>query len=92
MKSRRTSYEIYWEILTFCKTAKSFTQGCGTGANLNSKIGQDYVDLLISKGYLRKVPEGDRLLLCATAAAKAYIDAFARLYQSLYRDAPEFKL
>jgi len=91
MKSRRTSYEIYWEILTFCKTAKSFTQVVNR-CDLNSKIGQDYVDFLISKGYLRKVPEGDRLLLCATAAAKAYIDAFARLYQSLYRDAPEFKL
>ncbi len=91
MKSRRTSYEIYWEILTFCRTARSFTHVVNR-CDLNSKIGQDYVDFLISKGYLRKVPEGERLLLCTTAAAKDYIDAFSRLYQSLYRDAPEFKL
>ena len=25
MAERRTQYEIYWEILVFCKTPRSFT-------------------------------------------------------------------
>ncbi len=91
MNARRTSYEIYWEILTFCKAGKSFTQVVGR-CDLNSKIGQDYVDFLLSKGYLSRISVGDRPLLKTSDAAKEYLDTFARLYQSLYQNAPEFKL
>jgi len=91
MNARRPSYEIYWEILTFCKAGKSFTQVVGR-CDLNSKIGQEYVDFLVSKGYLSRVQEGDRSLLRTTSAASVYLDTFARLYQSLYQNAPEFKL
>jgi len=39
---RRTQYEIYWEILVFCKTPRSFTSIVHR-CNLNSKTGQDYI-------------------------------------------------
>jgi predicted transcriptional regulator len=51
MAERRTQYEIYWEILVFCKTAKTFT-GIINRCDLNSKIGQEYIGFLCSKGYL----------------------------------------
>lgn len=91
MNARRTSYEIYWEILTFCRSPKSFTQIIGR-CDLNSKIGQEHVSFLISKEYLVRMNEGDRQLLKTTTAAKTYLETFAKLYQSLYQGAPEFKL
>ncbi len=87
MNSRRTSYEIYWEMLAFCKPGKSFTQVIGR-CDLNSKIGQEHVGFLISKGYLVRMDEGDRQLLKTTAASKTYLDTFATLYQSLFQGAP----
>ncbi|MGQ9759793.1 MAG: winged helix-turn-helix domain-containing protein [Candidatus Methanomethylicaceae archaeon] len=42
---------MFWEILTYCKTPRLFTsiiQRC----DLNSKIAQNYLGFLESKGYI----------------------------------------
>ncbi|MCX6681944.1 MAG: hypothetical protein NTY71_03025 [Methanoregula sp.] len=51
MTGRRSTYEIYWEILVFCKTPKLFT-GIISRCDLNSKTGQGYLGFLAGKGYL----------------------------------------
>jgi predicted transcriptional regulator len=91
MKGRRTSYEIYWEILVYCRTARSFTAVIGR-CDLNSKTGQEYIAFLCSKGYLDKVREGGKTLIQSTEAAKEYIDQFSGLYQKLFDKGPEFRL
>jgi len=51
MSGRRTVYEIYWEILVYCKTPRSFTAIINR-CDLNSKTGQEYTGFLAGKGYL----------------------------------------
>ena len=65
MAERRTRYEIFWEILVFCKTAKTFT-GIINRCDLNSKTGQEYIGFLCAKGYLSKVTEGEKSRYVAT--------------------------
>jgi predicted transcriptional regulator len=91
MAGRRTPYEIYWEILVFCKTPRSFTSIINR-CDLNSKIGQEYLDFLSRKGYLSTVQEGERTRFQATGQAAEYIALFSRLYQSLFDTIPGFKL
>ncbi len=91
MNNRRTQYEIYWEILTYCKTSRSITQIIQR-CNLNSKIGQEYVDFLVSKGYLGKRMEKERVLFTTTPAAKGYVEIFMKLYLELFKNSPEFRL
>ncbi len=91
MNNRRTMYEIYWEILTYSKTPRSITQIIQR-CNLNSKIGQEYVDFLEGKDYLAKAMDGDRSLYVATPAAKEYLEIFMKLYLELFKDSPEFRL
>jgi len=91
MAGRRTPYEIYWEILVFCKTPRSFTSIINR-CDLNSKTGQEYLDFLCGKGYLSTIPEGERTRFQATAQAAEYIALFSRLYQSLFDTIPGFKL
>lgn len=91
MNNRRTQYEIYWEILTYCKSPKLITQIIQR-CNLNSKIGQEYVDFLISKAYLAKTQEKDKALYMTTAAAKGYVEIFMKLYLELFKNSPEFRL
>ncbi len=92
MKSeRRTQYEIYWEILVFCKTPRSFTGIIGR-CDLNSKTGQDYLGFLESRGYLFRVQDDGKTLYVATEQAKEYILLFSRLYQQLFDTGPGFKL
>ena len=91
MSERRSQYEIYWEILTFCRTAKSFT-GIINRCNLNSKSGQEYLEFLIGKGYLVAVPESERTSYISTARAAEYTALFAKLYQSVFDEIPGFKL
>lgn len=88
---RRTQYEIYWEILVFCKTPRSFT-GIIHRCNLNSKTGQDYIEFLTSKGYLSLIVEGEKAMYSATMRAGEYISLFTRLYQTLFDTAPGFRL
>jgi predicted transcriptional regulator len=91
MASRRSPYEIYWEILVFCRIPRSFTSIINR-CDLNSKIGQEYLDFLTGKGYLEKVLDEDRSSFQATSKAQEYIALFTRLYQSLFGTIPGFKL
>lgn len=91
MNNRRTQYEIYWEILTYCKTPRLITQIIQR-CNLNSKIGQEYLDFLVSKGYLTNTQEKEKILYITTPAAKGYVEIFMKLYLELFKNTPEFKL
>ncbi len=91
MNNRRTQYEIYWEILTYCTSPRLITQIIQR-CNLNSKIGQEYVDFLVSKGYLAKTLEKDKSLYMTTPAAKGYVEIFMKLYLELFKNSPEFRL
>jgi predicted transcriptional regulator len=90
VNNRRTQYEIYWEILTYCKTPRFITQVIQR-CNLNTKIGQEYIDFLVAKGYLTKTLEKDKILF-TTPAAKGYMETFMKLYLELFKNTPEFKL
>ena len=90
MKGRRTQYEIYWEILIFCKTQRSFTsivQHC----NLNSKIGQEYLDFLIQKKYLSVERHDDRSSFLTSETAQEYLLLFSQLYRKLFETVPGVK-
>jgi predicted transcriptional regulator len=91
MAGRRTPYEIYWEILVFCRTPRSIT-GIINRCDLNSKTGQEYVEFLTGKGYLSAVQEGEKNGYISTAKGAEYIDTFTRLYQSLFDRIPGFRL
>jgi predicted transcriptional regulator len=91
MAERRSQYEIYWEILTFCKTGKSFTAIINR-CDLNSKTGQWYLEFLFGKGYLTRIKEGEKTTYTATGKAADYITLFSRLYLSVFDEIPGFKL
>lgn len=91
MAGRRSTYEIYWEILVFCKTPKLFT-GIMNRCDLNSKTGQEYLGFLVGKGYLNVIKDGEKTTYAATSKAAEYIALFSRLYQSLFDEIPGFKL
>jgi hypothetical protein len=59
MAERRTPYEIYWEILVYCKTPRTFTTIISR-CDLNSKIGQEYLGSLIERGYIAIGRDGER--------------------------------
>ena len=87
MKGRRTHYEIYWEILIFCKNQKSFTsiiQHC----NLNSKICQEYLDFLIQKQYLSIEKQNERSYYLTSAGAQEFLLLFSQLYRKLFEKYP----
>ncbi|HMA05101.1 MAG TPA: winged helix-turn-helix domain-containing protein [Methanomicrobiales archaeon] len=91
MAERRTSFEIYWEILVFCRTPRSITAIINR-CDLNSKTGQEYLDFLAGRGYLSVTTEGEKKLFLSTPKAAGYIDTFTRLYQSLFERIPGFRL
>jgi predicted transcriptional regulator len=91
MAERRTPYEIYWEILVFCRTPRSFT-GIINRCDLNSKTGQEYLDFLTSKGYLLAVKEGEKTSYVSTERAAEYVELFTKLYQSVFDRIPGFRL
>jgi len=91
MRIRRSPYEIYWEILVFCKAPRSFTAIINR-CDLNSKTGQEYLEFLVAKGYLAAATEGGRTLYTATARAGEYIALFTQMYRSLFDTVPGFKL
>ncbi|MDV2481759.1 hypothetical protein F8E02_07010 [Methanoculleus sp. Wushi-C6] len=91
MSGRRTAFEIYWEILVFCRTPQSFT-GIINRCDLNSKTGQEYIGFLVEKGYLVGVAEGDKTRYVSTEKAGEYIALFGSLYRKLFDTAPRFKL
>ena len=91
MSGRRTIYEIYWEILVYCKSPRSFTAIINR-CDLNSKTGQEYLEFLIAKGYITTVTEGEKTSYLSTPAAGEYIALFSSLYQKLFDNPPEFRL
>ena len=91
MKGRRTNYEIYWEILVFCRKPKTFTNIINR-CDLNSKIGQQHIQFLIDKKYLFLEASDDKKLYKTTEKAQEYISLFTELYRKMYDDSPEFKL
>ena len=91
MNERRTRYEIYWEILVFCKIPRSFTGIIGR-CDLNSKTGQEYLEFLCRKGYLSLRKDNEKTTYAATERAAEYIALFSRLYQTLFDEIPGFKL
>jgi predicted transcriptional regulator len=91
MTGRRTQYEIYWEILVFCRTPRAFTAIINR-CDLNSKTGQEYLEFLMEKGYLERVQEGERTSYRSTERAKEYTSLFSELYQKLFDTIPGFKL
>lgn len=91
MNGKRTLYEIYWEILTYCRNPRTFT-GVIHRCSLNSKIGQEHIGFLLSKGYLKNIEEEARSLYQTSERANAFLDAFKEMYLELYSRGPEFKL
>ena len=91
MKPRRTQYEIYWEILTFCKSAKTFTNIINR-CDLNSKIGKEYLKFLKEKGFLSTSMDEEKSLFVTTDHANDYVTTFTKMYKELFEKSPEFKL
>ena len=91
MSGRRTVYEIYWEILVYCKTPRSFTAIINR-CDLNSKTGQEYLGFLTGKEYLTATTDEGRTRYVSTPAAAEYIALFSSLYQNLFDERPGFRL
>jgi len=91
LKGKRTLYEIYWEILTFCRTPRTFTSIIHR-CSLNSEIGQEHMGFLLRKGFLRRYEEDGGILYRATDEARPFLDVFREMYLELYNRGPEFKL
>ena len=91
MSGRRTIYEIYWEILVYCRIPRSFTAIINR-CDLNSKTGQEYLEFLTAKAYLTIVAEAGKTSYVSTPAAGEYITLFSSLYQKLFDSQPAFRL
>lgn len=91
MTGRRTPYEIYWEILVYCRSPRSFTAVVNR-CDLNSRTGQEYIEFLCSKGYLSGATDSGRTLYLATERAVEYVALFTEMYRNLFDTVPEFKL
>ena len=91
MRGKRTLYEIFWEILTYCRSPRTFTSIIHR-CSLNSKIGQEHIGFLMFKDYLRNFEEEGRSLYLTTEGASVFLDAFKEMYLELYNRGPEFKL
>ena len=85
MKNRRTQYEIYWEILIYCKTPKTFTSIIHK-CNLNSKIAQEHLNFLKGKKYLSINMESNRILYETSEKAQEFITLFSQLYRKLFEE------
>ncbi len=91
MRSRRSPYEIYWEILVYCRTPRSFTAIINR-CDLNSRTGQEYLDFLVNRGYLATTTGCGRSQYAATERAAEYTALFSQLYRDLFDTVPGFKL
>lgn len=91
MSGRRTVYEIYWEILVYCRSPRLFTVIINR-CDLNSKTGQEYLEFLVSRGYLALKKDGEKTSYQSTPRAAEYIALFSSLYQKLFDSGPGFRL
>jgi len=85
MKSRRTQYELYWEILIYCKNPRSFTSIIHK-CNLNSKIGQEHIDFLKQKQYLINIKESNKSFYKTSEKAQEFITLFSQIYRELFEE------
>jgi predicted transcriptional regulator len=85
MKLRRTQYEIFWEILIYCKTPKTYTSIIHK-CNLNSKIAQDHLNFLTGKKYLSIHKEDNKTYYETNEKAQEFLFLFSKLYQKLFED------
>lgn len=85
MKSRRTQYELYWEILIYCKNPRSFTSIIHK-CNLNSKIAQEHIDFLKQKQYLSNIKESKKSFYKTSEKAQEFITLFSQLYRKLFEE------
>jgi len=91
MKGRRTAFEIYWEILVYCREPRAFTNVINR-CDLNSKIGQQHLSFLVEKEYLLVRKDDEKTMYSTTAKAQEYITLFSKMYGTLFDDLPGFKL
>jgi predicted transcriptional regulator len=91
MKGRRTSFEIYWEILVYCREPKTFTNIINR-CDLNSKIGQQHLKFLVDKGYIIAQKDDDKTTYKTTEKAQEYITLFSKMYGTLFDSLPGFRL
>ena len=91
MSGRRTVYEIYWEILVYCKSPRSFTAIINR-CDLNSKTGQEYLEFLLSRGYLIHSVENGKAQYKSAPESAEFISLFSSMYQKLFDTAPGFRL
>lgn len=91
MSGRRTIYEIYWEILVYCRSPRSFTAIINR-CDLNSKTGQEYLEFLIAKGYIMTVKDGEKTVYHSAPSAGEYLALFSSMYQKLFDSQPGFRL
>lgn len=91
MSGRRTVYEIYWEILVYCKSPRSFTAIINR-CDLNSKNGQDYVEFLLLRRYLVHSVENGKTRYKSTPESAEFVALFSSLYQKLFDTGPGFRL
>jgi len=91
MSGRRTVYEIYWEILVYCRSPRSFTSVINR-CDLNSKTGQEYLEFLEAKGYLTILRDNGKATYQATERAGEYTSLFSSMYQKLFDSQPGFRL
>lgn len=91
MKGRRTSFEIYWEILVYCREPRTFTNIINR-CDLNSKLGQEHLRFLHARDYLHIEKQDERTTYITTDKAQEYISLFSKMYGALFDDLPGFKL
>ncbi len=91
MKGRRSSFEIYWEILVYCREPRTFTNIINR-CDLNSKIGQQHLKLLVDKAYLLVRTNEGKTTYSTTPNAQEYITLFSKMYGALFDDLPGFRL
>ena len=83
MASRRTQYEIFWEILMFCKKKQTFTSIIRY-CNLNSRITQEYLDFLLKKEYICIVEQKNKKFYLTSENSEEFIALFTSLYTELF--------
>ncbi len=91
MKGRRSSFEIYWEILVYCREPRTFTNIINR-CDLNSKIGQQHLKFLVDKAYLLVRTDEGKTIYSTTQSAQEYITLFSKMYGALFDDLPGFRL
>lgn len=79
MRSKRTPYEIVWQILDYCRKPRKLTQII-QACNLNTSRAKKYLELLISKEMLSKNEEKYK----TAKKGLNYLNLMQEVYQALF--------